>query len=124
MTIMEFIQFVKEVTGLTVYPNEFPTNITTNPVVIVDYLSSNSEDKSGKTLEIRVEFTVRSTSHELGNVTITTLLNKLHNKTNTISGNYQVICVYAPNPTAYFLGKDGNKHLLHIVDFTVLVTNK
>lgn len=119
MRLIQLVDFIENITGKSAYPLEFPYNTTVEDVLVVDIINGNI---NGSVTEMNIQIMTRglhpSTGEELANTVISTL----HNKTNLMWDEYQIILIQAKNPNPFMNGMDDNNYYIYTTDFRILVT--
>lgn len=119
MRLIQLVEFVENFTGYKTYPLEFPYNIDSEDVLVVDIINGTL---NSSVTEMNVQIMTRSshpsTAEELSNIIIT----KLHNETNILWQGEQIMLIQAKNPNPFFNGFDENNNYIYTADFRILTT--
>jgi hypothetical protein len=119
LRLSQLVGFIGNLTGLTAYPLQFPTNTTLENILVVDIINGTI---TSSITELNIQIMTRSAypadAEELGNTVITAL----HNQTKLLWEDVQVILIQAKSPNPFFNGQDENNNYLYTTDFRLLVT--
>jgi len=120
LRLIQLVAFISDITGLPVYPLEFPYNTTVEDVLVLDIINGSI---NSSITELNIQLMTRSShpskAEELSNTIITTL----HNVTNRTWDGWQIILIQAKNPNPFYNGQDDNNNYIYTTDYRLLLTN-
>lgn len=119
MRLIQVVGFLKSVLNKPVYPNQFPFNSNDENAIVVD-VQSGDYDTSIMTMNIQLMY--RSIHPRTADEIANTQVSLLHNMTNQIYEDWQIVLVKCTNPSPFFVGQDNLNMYLYTVDYRLLVT--
>lgn len=120
LRLIQLSDFLGSVLGAKVYPLEFPHNNDEN-LLVLDIING---DFQGDMRVQNIQLMNRSTHPGIGEEFANNVISTLHNLTNKIWEDCQVVLIQANNPNPFFAGNDENERYLYTVDFRVLTTKE
>lgn len=119
MKLIELTDFMEDTLNVPAYPLQFPYNIETEELVVVDIING---DFTGDVKDMNIQLMYRSEHPETAEELADTHIEALHNMTNKTAGVWQVILIQCTSPNPFFNGLDENNKYIYTVNYRILAS--